>query len=341
MSEHTPPVPRYLELDPIPGDVIVHAPRPRQRYWLHGLLLVLTIFTTLMVGTRLELNFLQNKPIFTLGDDFIPLFPISLLVHHPRNLLLGVPFALSLMTILLAHEMGHYVMCLRYGVYATLPFFIPAPTLIGTMGAFIRIKSPIRTRTALFDIGVAGPIAGFVVAMFVLFFGLAMSKPAIPAVVQGGDIVEFGFPWVFRLAHWLVLGDGTQILPLERLLLHPVAIAAWAGMFATALNLLPGGQLDGGHIVYAVFPRSHGYVSRLTAGVLVPMGIFLWPGWLIWAVLLSVTGMQHPNVPAWPPLAPGRRALAFIALAMIILTIAPNPIHAQSLLDILRDLVQR
>src|SRR5437868_5258923 len=159
--------------------------RPRQRYWIHVLLLLLTVITTLMVGTRLEANFLQGKPVFSLGDDTIPLFPVAYILQQPSRLWMGLPFSLSLMTILLAHEMGHYIFCLRYGVYATLPFFIPAPTLIGTMGAFIRIKSPIRSRTALFDIGIAGPIAGFMVALLVLLFGLMMSKPAPASIAQG------------------------------------------------------------------------------------------------------------------------------------------------------------
>jgi membrane-associated protease RseP (regulator of RpoE activity) len=224
--------------------------------------------------------------------------------------------------------MGHYVYCLRYGVYATLPFFIPAPTLIGTMGAFIRIKSPIRTRTALFDIGIAGPIAGFVVAIFVLVISLTLSRPAPFGLAQGE--VAIGYPLIFRFVHWFILGEGTQILPLERMLLHPTALAAWVGMFATALNLLPGGQLDGGHIVYSLFPREHKYVSRVTVGALVPMGL-MWMGWWVWALLLTVSGLRHPNVPPWPELSAGRRALAVVALVMFVVTVTPNPFPGNGL----------
>jgi membrane-associated protease RseP (regulator of RpoE activity) len=323
MSEITPPIPR-IEPEPAPVEVYLAPEQPRHPYWLHVLLLLLTFFTTLLVGTRLEMNYLQGKPIFTFGDDWLPLFPIHAVAHHPSLILLGLPFSLCLMTILLSHEMGHYLYCVRYGVHATLPFFIPAPTLIGTMGAFIRIKSPIRSRTALFDIGIAGPIAGFVVAFLVLVFALTMSKPGPPSIVQG-DVV-LGYPLIFQLVHWFMYGDAVRAMPLNGMLLHPTAIAAWVGMFATALNLLPGGQLDGGHIVYSLFPRAHRYVSLLTIGILLPMGIFLWKGWLVWAVLLAISGMRHPMVPRWPDISAGRKALALAALAMLALTFVPTPI---------------
>lgn len=323
MSETTPPVPRYLEAEypPLEPMVVVPAAR-RQKYWLHILLFVLTVFTTLMVGTQLERNFLQGLPVFSLDDSALPLFPIGFIWEQPSRILMGVPFSLTLMTILLAHEMGHYIFCLRYGVYATLPFFIPAPTLIGTMGAFIRIKSPIRSRTALFDIGVAGPIAGFIVAFVVLVFALMLSKPA-PAPIGQGDIV-ISFPLIFRFVHWFIMGSGIPGMSLENTLLHPTAIAAWVGMFATALNLLPGGQLDGGHIMYALAPRMHQHVSIITVGALLPMGYFLWPGWFLWALLLTMSGMRHPNVPPWPELSPGRRLLGLVALVMLIVTITPE-----------------
>ena len=136
--------------------------------------------TTLTVGARLQYNFSQNLPILSESDDALPMFPVTWVIHHPSRLLLGLPFSLALMGILLAHEMGHYLYCRRYGVQATLPFFIPAPTLIGTLGAFIRIRSRIRSRDALFDIGIAGPLAGFVVALPVMFVGLLLSH-ATPA----------------------------------------------------------------------------------------------------------------------------------------------------------------
>jgi membrane-associated protease RseP (regulator of RpoE activity) len=276
-----------------------------------------------MVGTRLEANFLQGRPVFTMGDDFIPLFPFRYIMEQPSRILMGIPFSFTLLTILLAHEMGHYIYCLRYGVYATLPFFIPAPTLIGTMGAFIRIKSPIRSRKALFDIGIAGPIAGFVVALAVLLFSLTLSKPG--PMPMPGDVV-IGFPLIFRFMHWLIMGNAVQATSLESMLLHPTAIAAWVGMLATALNLLPGGQLDGGHIIYSLFPRAHKYVSVLTIGILIPLAR-IWPGWGLWAVLLFLSGLRHPSVPPWPELSPGRKLLGVVALVMLVVTITPSGVN--------------
>lgn len=320
MSEITPQIP-HVEPE-LPIEVYLAQPAQRHRYWLHILLLLLTFGTTMLVGTRLELNFLQNRPLLSFGEDWIPLFPIQLVLHDPRLILLGLPFSLTLMTILLCHEMGHFLYCVRYGVTATLPYFIPAPTLIGTMGAFIRIKSAIRSRTALFDIGIAGPIAGFLVALVVLLVALPMSKPG---PVAQGDVV-IGFPLIFHLVYWFMLGDATRVMPLSGMLLHPTVIAAWVGMFATALNLLPGGQLDGGHIVYSLFPRAHKYVSWLSIGILLPMGVLLWVGWLLWAALLWISGMRHPVVPAWPDVTPRRRWLAVVALVMLVLTFVPVPI---------------
>ena len=151
--------------------------RPRERYWLHGLLLLATVFTTLVVGARMEFNFLHNLPPFAYNGERLPFFPVEWVAAHPSRLFLGIPFSATLLFILLAHEMGHYLFCRYYGVRATLPFFIPAPTMIGTLGAVIRIKAPIRTRAALFDIGIAGPIAGFVVAVITLFAAMLYSKP--------------------------------------------------------------------------------------------------------------------------------------------------------------------
>jgi membrane-associated protease RseP (regulator of RpoE activity) len=295
--------------------------QPKRRYWLHAVLLLLTLFTTLVVGARLEYNFLHNLPAFSLDDNTLPLFPLTWALREPSRLLLGVPFALSLMAILLPHEMGHFLYCVRYGIYATLPFFIPAPTLIGTLGAFIRIKSPIRSRAALFDIGIAGPLSGFSVAVLTLFIGLRLSKP-MPLGI-GDSLIQVGYPLIFQLTNWLLSGGNPY--PLTDMYLHPTAIAAWVGMFATALNLLPGGQLDGGHIIYAVMPRAHKWVSRITMLILLPMGIFLWAGWLLWAVLLGISGVRHPRVPLWPELDAKRKLLALLALALLILTFTPAP----------------
>ena len=324
MSDPIPPASSTYDLRPL--EVFMVQERPRRRYWLHGLLLLATVFTTLVVGARLEFNFLHDLPAFSLDDSTLPLFPLRWVVTEPSRLLLGVPFAGTLLLILFCHEMGHYLYCMRYGVNATLPFFIPAPTLIGTLGAFIRIKSPIRSREALFDIGIAGPIAGFVVAFITLVAALGLSKP-LPPGMPSSDIVV-GYPLVFHLAHRLLgmLGVGPGKIPLPMAYLHPTAIAAWVGMFATALNLLPGGQLDGGHMVYALSPRLHKHVSRLTVGILLPMGFFLWAGWFVWALLLTLSGVRHPVVPAWPGLRANRKLLALMALAMLILTFVPEPL---------------
>jgi hypothetical protein len=336
MSEPIPPVSSTPELSR-PIEVFVVHP-PRHRYWIHILLLLATFYTTLVVGARMEFNFLHRLPVFYLGEDSLSIFP-GVWALRSGHLLLGIPFAFTLMLILLAHEMGHYLYCERYRVWATLPFFIPFPTLFGTLGAFIRIRSPIRSRSALFDIGIAGPIAGFVVSVIVLFLSLGLSQPMIP--VPPDQSIEFGLPLIFYFAHALLsalgMAHGIAALPLSQVELHPVAIAAWVGMFATALNLLPGGQLDGGHMVFSLAPRVHRLVSRVTILALIPMGIFFWAGWLLWAVLLGLSGMRHPMVPEWPGVDGPRHWLAVFGLLMLVLTFAPAPISHSSLLGMIQQ----
>src|SRR5579872_5698174 len=266
---------------------VMELPSPPPRYWLHGLLLAVTCFTTLVVGARMEFCFVNNLTPFVAGDEYIPFFALGWVMADPVRLLLGVPFSASLLLILMAHEMGHYAYCRYYKVNATLPFFIPAPTLLGTLGAVIRIKSPIRSRAALFDIGIAGPIAGFVVAVITLAISLVLSKPLLPGI--GASDVQLGFPLIVKALHSLL---GVTVphyaiagLPMSRVYLHPTAVAALVGMFATALNLLPSGQLDGGHIVYAIWPRMHRAVSWMTVLMLIGLGR-LYTGWWVWAGLL-------------------------------------------------------
>ncbi len=319
------------------------APKPRPRYWLHALLLLLTCFTTLVMGARMQYNFQHGQPALSLGDDSVPYFPASWALSHPERLLGGLPFMATLMLFFMAHEMGHYLLCRRYGVYATLPFFIPMPTLIGTMGAVILIRSRIRSRTALFDIGIAGPIAGFVVALATLIVSLGWSKAAHPGF--GAAEYGLGYPLVFQGLHRLLasmhLLSGPAALPLNRVLLHPVAIAAWVGMFATSLNLLPGGQLDGGHIIFSISPRAHKLVSRLTILILLPMAYYLWMGWLLWAVLLQISSLRHPQVAEWPRVSGGRNWLAVLALLMLVLTLTPAPFGHASLPEFVRQFRQR
>lgn len=303
----------------------------RQRYWLHTLLLVVTCFTTLVVGARLEFNFLNNLPPFAFGNEVIPFFKIGWILERPSRLLLGIPFSATLLTILLAHEMGHYLLCRYYGVRATLPFFIPAPTLIGTFGAVIRIKGPIRSRAALFDIGIAGPIAGFVAAVITLAIAMTLSKPLSPGAAAAD--LRLGFPGIFYVVQHAVreffpsIGIGT--LPLSRIYLHPTAIAAWVGMFATALNLLPSGQLDGGHIVYALLPRSHRTISWATVAVLVLLSL-KYTNWWVWAGLLFLMNVftQHQRqAPSFPDVPTSRWPLALLAGAMLALTFMLSPLE--------------
>jgi len=328
MSDPRPPISYTFEV-PASTQVFVAAPRRHRRYWLHLLLLLLTFGTTLVVGARLQYNFTHDLPAFAL-DSFSDLFPVMWIWQKPTRLALGIPFSFTLIGILLAHEFGHFFLAEKNRVYATLPYFIPAPTFIGTFGALIRIKSPIRSRQALFDIGIAGPIAGFLVAVPVLFWGLALSKPMPANIPQSA--IEFGYPLIFRIGHHLLAPFTPHAAPLGNLYLHPVGVAAWVGMFATALNLLPGGQFDGGHILYAIAPRIHKWVTRTSILVLIPLGLFFWSGWLVWALILGFTGMRHPLVPAWPGLGTTRRWLALLAVLMLALTLVLAPVLHQAVL---------
>jgi membrane-associated protease RseP (regulator of RpoE activity) len=310
---------------------------PKRRYWLHALLLLVTVFTTLAFGAAMQDSFNHNLGLF--AEDY---WPLQWVIQDWRRLALGIPYSACLLGILLAHELGHYVFCVARRVFATLPFFLPSPVPVGTFGAFIRIRSPIPSRAALFDIGIAGPIAGFVVAIPVLIFGLLASKPLAgdaAANAANGNSMVIGYPLIFHLAHWAMAALGITSAaaqtPVTALYLHPAAMAAWVGMFATSLNLLPGGQLDGGHILFAVKPRLHQTASIVSSVVLVVMSWYLWAGWLLWALVLRFTGTRHPDVPLQPPLDLKRRALAVFAVIMLLLTLTPAPFPAslQSLLQ--------
>ena len=343
MSEPTPPLasPTIEYFRPAPQWV----PRPpKPRYWLHALLLLATCFTTLVMGARMQYNFEHSRPALSFSDEpiageVIPFFPASWMRTHPARLLGGLPFMATLMLFFLAHEMGHYLYCRRYGVYATLPFFIPMPTPIGTMGAVILIRSRIRSRTALFDIGIAGPIAGFVVALAVLMASFGLSRPMHAGPISSD--YDFGFPLIFQLGHrWLVsmgMLRGAAAWPLDRVLMHPTTIAAWVGMLATSLNLLPGGQLDGGHIVFSIAPQAHKIVSRLTILILLFMAYYLWMGWLVWAILLQISSLRHPQVADWPRISGVRVWLAGFALLMLIFTLTPAPFKHASGPEVIRE----
>ena len=323
-----------------PAEVIVVHPL-RERYWLHALLLLATVFTTLTVGAGMQFNFQHNFAPYSADDSAAPFFPLLWVLHHPARLLLGFPFSSTLLLILLCHEMGHYLYCRRYRVWASLPYFIPFPSLAGTMGAFIRIRSAIRSRAALFDIGIAGPIAGFVPAVATLFVGLSLSKPNPPFPVPPD--IEFGHPFIFDAAQ-RILGALSHaplhLLPVDRIYLHPVAFAAWVGMVVTSLNLLPGGQLDGGHIIYAVFPRGHRWITLLTIGVLIPMGLQS-VGWWLWAAILLATGWQHPHVPPRPGLDGKRKLLALLMIFVLLASITPVPLHGFGAGDVFPGMTRR
>lgn len=266
-----------------------------ERPWPQILLFAATILTTLLAGAL-------QKGVTTLTA--------------------GVPFSFSLLAILGLHEMGHYFTARRYGVRVTLPYFIPAPPpmILGTFGAFIKMKSPIIDRRSLFDIGIAGPIAGLCLAIPILMIGLTMSK----IVPTSGEVgISLGSPILFTFVQEMTLGpipEGMDVL------LHPVAFAGWIGFFVTALNLLPIGQLDGGHIAYALLGRQSEKLAFLTAVVLAFMAYFFWGGWLIFAFFAFMLGFKHPPpMNDVTPLDPGRRLLALGAFILLLLLLTPAP----------------
>lgn len=319
------------EPEPIPVELAGPEPvpwlPPRQLVWppqphpVRSLLVAIGLFTvtgfsTLAAGAQFAAAYAANQSPGLdrfFADYFRPF-------AEPRLLLSGIPFALTLMGILLAHELGHFFACRHYHISATYPYFIPAPTLIGTLGAFIRIRSPIFNRRALFDMALAGPLVGFLIAAPALAMAIFFSK-VIPGNDPSASLV-FGQPLIERLLE-LVLRPG---IAHAHLLLHPVGRAAWVGLFATALNLLPAGQLDGGHILYAVASERHRRVSFAVALLLVPLAVKFWAGWLVWAVLLVGIGFRHPPlIDRWEPLDQTRRIWSGVALAIFILCFMPAP----------------
>ncbi|HUJ80180.1 MAG TPA: site-2 protease family protein [Nitrospiria bacterium] len=278
------------------------APHTPIQWRLPLLLFLLTTLTTLMAGAFL-----------------VHVNPLS----SPLAILAGLPFSVTLLTILLVHEMGHYLTARHYHIQATLPYFIPAPPLIfiiGTFGAFIRMKSPIVERKALLEVGAAGPIAGFLVAVPATIIGLRWST--IDSQGIGGPMV-LGEPLMLQLlTHWLLSIPQGAVL-----LLHPVALAGWFGLFVTSLNLLPIGQLDGGHIGYAVFGERQRYISLTMVGILIGLGLLGWKGWLLWAMLAAVIGIGHPPIiDAHVPLTFRQKVIAWLSLIIFLITFIPSPI---------------
>lgn len=300
--------------------------RPRHRYWLHALLLVATLFSTTVVGAGFARGFAQNRPVDfgEILDGYLRMW------QHPTYLVAGLPFSLTLLTIVLAHEFGHFLAARYYLVDASLPFFIPFPTLIGTMGAFIRIRSAILSKRILFDIGIAGPLAGFVALLSPLLAGVALSK-VVPGIGRSGDLI-FGTPLILQMMERLRFPG----VPLEDIYLHPVARAAWVGLLATALNLLPIGQLDGGHILYACFGERTKYLSRAFVAGLAVLGSYqlfttdfrAGMSWIVWSVALLIFAMRHPSIVDPHPLGRRRGWLAVVALALLVLSFTNKTIQA-------------
>jgi membrane-associated protease RseP (regulator of RpoE activity) len=236
----------------------------------------------------------------------------------------GFAYSASVITILLAHEMGHYLMSRKYGVHATLPYFIPLPLPpFGTLGAIIKMKGAIINKKALFDIGIAGPLSGFVVAIPFIVFGIKMSS--IQFVTPQMSAFKLGDPILFKILQWLLIGD----IPYgSDLVLHPLAYAGWVGLFVTALNLLPIGQLDGGHIIYAVFGDKSKWIFAGSITLLAALTIFYNPGWLLLVILLLIFGMRHPEPLDMETGLDGKRK--FLALVMLLIfllsfTLSPFP----------------
>ena len=293
---------------------------PTLRLWLHLLLLVLTLFTTTLVGAHIQYNFSHNLPFFVdVQDEFPGTYTAGM--QSLSRFLAGLPFSLTLLTILMAHELGHYLACVYYGIDASLPFFLPVPAPIsGTWGAFIRIRSPIRSKRILFDIGVAGPIAGFVFLIPALGAGLAFSK-VLPGINHAG-IIRFGAPALQRLAQWLIFPG----VPPQDIYLHPVARAAEVGMFATALNLLPAGQLDGGHVVYALLGKSQKWITYALLAVLAGIG-FLWIEWWVFAAIIFVFARKHPPLYDQSEIGESRVKLGILALVIFALCFSIAPFN--------------
>jgi membrane-associated protease RseP (regulator of RpoE activity) len=326
-SPPVPGLPLDSEVWQLPDARAWH-PRPKfqDRIWVHWLLFFLTILTTTWAGLDFHLSFTQE---FLRG-------PITLgwgLVLH------GLWFSIPLLAILTSHEMGHYVACRYYGVDASRPFFIPMPIVMsGTLGAFIRIREPFPSKRALFDIGIAGPIAGFVVAVPLLLAGMLLSNVTVEITPQNAPatvsaIYHLGEPLLFKGLAWIIWGIPPAGYELNW---HPMLMAAWFGMLITALNLFPVGQLDGGHISYAVLGRKSSQVTIVMIGILT-MLIYVSSSWIAWTVLLIAMlyffGRHHPRTYDEDVALDSRRvALAIFAIVIFVLCFTPNPLPFQVIL---------
>ncbi len=289
------------ELIAVPG---LSRPRPSNP-WINAVLFIMTVLSVVFIGALNE------------GID---------LRSNPAGIVAGLPFAATLLFILGAHEFGHYFVARHHQVAVTLPYFIPMPlSLVGTFGAFIQLRSPVRNRRQLLDVGVAGPLSGLIVALPLLIYGLSISQVR-PLPPQGGYVME-GNSLLYLGVKYLVHGE---ILPSggRDVMLHPIAFAAWFGILVTAFNLFPIGQLDGGHVLFALFGDRARNVGLVLIGALFLMGLLLWEGWIAWALLVFLLGAGHPPpLNDITPLDTRRKVLGAFVLLVFALVFVPVPLR--------------
>jgi membrane-associated protease RseP (regulator of RpoE activity) len=294
-------------------------------------LAVITFFTTTSTGALYMANFREGIPAFASSADFVPFLWI---LKHPAQLVGGLSFSGTLLAILLAHEFGHWILCARHRIVASWPYLLPAPTLSGTAGAVIRIRFGIPSLNALIDVGVAGPIAGFLVAIPATFLGLLLSKG--PMGPTQPVIIHLNSPLAMQVLYWPMRILVPSFPPIGDLIWHPVLMAAWIGLFITSLNLIPAGQLDGGHILYSLSRPWHRWATITVPLLLLVAGVTLWIGWILWGLILLVPAMRHPYVSEYPQLSKNRPIYAWLALFMLAMTFLPAPFADAGLLSYFR-----
>ena len=295
------------------------------------LLLAAGVVTTTADGARFMQNFLDGAAPVVRDSD---LWPWPWLVEHPELWPLGFYFSFTLLGILMVHEFGHYFACRAHRIKSTLPLLLPAPTLSGTAGAVIRIKSRIPDRNALLDVGLYGPLAGYVASGIAIAVGFTLST--VPAANAPNALVEFGGePLTIQFLHWLMSSWDPSIPAFDQVAPHPVLVAGWIGLFITSLNLVPGGQLDGGHVLYAVSPRLHRLATNVVPFLLFLAGAVCWVGWILWGVFLLIPAMRHPRVGAEAELSAGRRVVAWLGLILFVLSFTPYPFANRGLMHFL------
>lgn len=311
------PLPEDFTKDPPQIQILTIKQTKSPRFALALTLFFFTFVTTLWAGYNLHVNFLMGSGNLPTNSESTGWF---------SDLLLGLPFSLTILTILMAHEMGHYLACRHYGLDASLPYTIPAPIPFpfGTLGAVIKIKSPFQNRRQLFDVGIAGPLAGFVFIVPALIIGLRYSTELANPQLSG-TAYEFGEPLLFRLATILFYPAGDS----SNMNLHPIGWASWFGMLATGMNLLPIGQLDGSHITYALLGhQKHRTLSYGAFGGLIIIGLSSFYGYLGFALILLLIGLNHPPPSVrTKPLCRKRILTSIAGLGLLVLTFMPVPVR--------------